>query len=192
MIRLFQYKNGEIKITWNLQPIQRDYKYEWRRKQITLNTYQFLSSAILEVELKIHKGGRICYGMLAAQVDPHEEQDCVELSVAYTRENTIKYTGSCLVDDTYVYKGLPEEYVEKVINSISSTILQKETYPQCSICIENAANCEVGSSPMIFGIIADIMTNIICTSSEDEMRNTDIETFTTQYARNIGFTYWNI
>ena len=42
---------------------------------------------------------------------------------------------------------------------------------------------------MIFGIIADIMTNIICTNSEDEMRNMDIETFTTQYVKNIGFKY---
>lgn len=73
--------------------------------------------------------------------------------MAFTSKNTTKYEDSCLINDTYVYKGLPEEYAEQVIASINSAILKRGRYPQCNIIIEDAANCEIGSSPMIFGNI---------------------------------------
>ncbi len=189
MVKLFKYKNGEIKIMWNAKPMLKDHEYSWYSNQIETKTYQFSSSFLLGVELKVHKGGRICYGMLMAQVQPYDKQNCVDISLAYTHKNTVKYEGSCLYNDTYVYKGLPEEYVGQVINSISSSILKKDSYPQCSITLEESVNCEVGSSPIIFGIIADIITNIICTSSEDEILDMNIETFTKQYVKNISLQY---
>lgn len=189
MNRFFKYKNGEIKIMWNVKSTLKDYEYDWRRRQIKIKTHPFLSSFLLGVELKIHKGGRICYGMLMAQVQPCDEQDCVNISLAYTHKNTIKYEFSCLANDSYVYKGLPEEYVEYIINSFNSSILKKESFPQCSISIEESANCEVGSSPMLFGIISNIIINIIYTSSEDEILNMSIENFTEKYVKNIGLQY---
>lgn len=189
MFRLFKYKNGEIKITWNEKPMLKDYEYEWRRSQIRIKTSQISTSFSLGLELKIHTGGRICYGMLAAQIKPHDEHDCVNVSLAFTSENTSRYGESCLMADTYVYKGLPEEYVEQVTQSIGSAILKKDRYPQCNIVIGDAANCEVGSSPMIFGIMADIMIDLICTGSEDEFVNMDIETFTGKYVKNIHLQY---
>lgn len=189
MIRLSKYKNGEIKVTWNENPMQKDYEYEWLKCRIRSKTYQCLSSFSLGVELKIHRGGRICYGMLVAQILPHSERDCVKISVAFTSKNTIKYEKSCLINDTYVYKGLPEEYAGQVIASISSAILKTDCYPQCNIIIEDAANCEIGSSPMIFGIVADIITNIICTGSENEIQNIDIENFTGKFVKNISLQY---
>lgn len=122
--------------------------------------------------------------MLAAQVQPHNEQDCVKVSIAFTHENIVRFEKSCLTDPSYVYKGLPEEYVDRVIDHICSVILEKESYPQCHIIIENAANCEVGSSPVFFGMIAEIIANIICTGSEAEIQNMDIETFNIQYVKN--------
>lgn len=174
---------------WNVKPVLEDYEYSWYHDQIQTKTYQFLSSFLVGVELKIYKGGRICYGMLMAHVQPCDKKNCVEVSLTYTCKNTVKYKESCLYNDTYVYKGLPKEYVESVIHSINSSILEKESYPQCSIIIEESAHCEVGSSPIVFGIIADIIANIICVNSENEILNMDIETFTKQYVKTINLQY---
>ncbi len=183
MVKIFKYKNGKVKIMWNEQPLLKDYKYNWRKKLINIKTYEFLSTFLLGVEIKIHTGGKICYGMLAAKIYPLRKQDCVEIELAFTHKNSVKYEASGLIDDTHVYKGLPEEYTERMINQICSTILEKEKYPQCKIVIEDSANCEIGSSPMFFGMIADIIVNLIYTSSEDEIYNMNIETFTNQYMK---------
>ncbi len=189
MVKIFEYKNGKIKITWNEQLLVKDYKYDWHKRLINIKTFEFSSSFSLGVEIKINMGGRICYGMLAAKVYPLKKQDCVEIELAFTHKNSVKYDASCLVNDAYVYKGLPEEYTEQIINQICSTILEKEFYPQCKITIEDSANCEVGSSPMIFGMIADIIVNLIYTSSEYEIYNMDIETFSEQYIKNTKLKY---
>lgn len=165
------------------------YKHEWRKKQIRVKTFTLLSAFSLEVELAVHTGGRICYGMLAAQVKPHSEPDCVKLSLAYTQENTIKYEDTCLFDGTYAYRGLPREYASAVMDKMHSSISQKESFPQCEIVFEDSANCEVGSSPMIFGSIAEIITNIICLGSVDEILDLNIETFTKLYAESINLRY---
>lgn len=47
--------------------------------------------------MMIHKGGRICYGMLVAQVLPYNETNAVKVSIAYTRENSIRYKESILL-----------------------------------------------------------------------------------------------
>lgn len=189
MVKLFEYKNGELKVMWNTKPMLKDYEYSWYNIPIKIKTYPFSSTFELGIELKVHKAGRICYGMLMAQVQPHSKKNYVDISLAYTHKNIVKYEKSFLNNDAYVYKGLPEEYAEEVINRINSSILEKGSYPQCSIIFEEAANCEVGSSPIIFGIIVDIITNIICTSSENEIRDMSIETFTKQYVRNICLQY---
>lgn len=189
MIKVFEYKNGKIKIMWNEQPLLKDYEYDWYKKLINIKTSEFLSSFLLGVEIKINAGGRICYGMLAAKVYPISKRDCVEIELAFTHKNSVKYDNSCLMNDTYVYKGLPEEYTEQIINQICSTILEKEYYPQCKIMIEDSANCEVGSSPMIFGMIANIIVNLIYTGSEDKIYNMDIETFTKQYMKDTKLKY---
>lgn len=189
MIKVFQYKNGEIIIRRDEPLMMKDYKYEWREKQIQIKTYQLSLPYTLGVELAVYRGGRICYGMLTAQVKPKDKKDRVNLSLALTQENTIQYEGACIIDNTYVYKGLPEEYADEIINKISSFMLKKESFPQCDIFIEDSANCEVGSSPMIFGIIAEIMINLISSGEEDAILNLDIETFTKLYVNNINLKY---
>lgn len=189
MIRNFKYKNGKIKLMWNERLMLKNYECDWHRKQIKTNTFQISSSFLLGVELMVHRGGRICYGMLTAQVQPNNEQDCVKISIGYTHKNTIKFIDSFLTCDDNVYKGLPEEYAEQVLSSIVSTISEKDRYPQCNLIFEDSANCEVGSSPMLFGLIAEIITNIIYTSSPSKILDMDIELFTNQYVKNIGLRY---
>ena len=184
MVKVFKYRNGEVKVTWDEQPpMFKDYEYEWQYEEIKTKTYKTLESFFIGAEVMIHTGGRMCYGMLTAKVQPNDEKDIVKVAIAVTHENTIHYEGSLLLDDTYVYKGLPEEYINQIKSNIIKTVLDKETYPQCVISFEDAANCEVGSSPMLFGMVAELIVDLICTSSKDDILAMDIEDFTKQYIK---------
>lgn len=187
MIRLFSYQNGKVKIIWNEQPMLNNYGSEWVTSKIEKKTTSFSDTFMLGVELMVHTGPRICYGMLGAQVQPCAERDIVGVSIAYTHGNTIKYENSLLLNDNYVYKGLLQEYAEAVSDSVLRTISEKESYPQCAVSFAYAANCEVGSSPMFFAITAEILTNLICTCTEEKILNMTIEEFTGQYIRTCQY-----
>ena len=184
MIKIFQYKNGEIRIKKDENLSVRDYQYEWKKRQIKVKTVELPLPFCLGVEIIVHTGGRICYRMLSAQVSPYNEPDCVNLSLAYTQNNTVRYTETGLIDDSHIYKGLPEEYTADILDRRVSFILEKEVFPQCSNCYKHAAHSAVASSPMIFGVIAETIINIICTGSVDEIFHLDAETF---YIKNLRF-----
>lgn len=185
MNRLFKYKNGEIKVFWDETPMHKNYEESLLVKELRKKTKKVEDSFMVGVELKINRGGRICYGMLMARMQPIEKQDTVNLSIAYTHKNTVRYENSFLINDKYVYKGLPEEYISQVFECISSVIDEKEEYPQCNIFFDYAANCEVGSSPMVFGLIAEMIVNIVYESSYDELANITIADFTKKYVKKV-------
>ena len=70
MIKIFQYKNGEIRIKKDENLSVRDYQYEWKKRQIKVKTVELPLPFCLGVEIIVHTGGRICYRMLSAQVSP--------------------------------------------------------------------------------------------------------------------------
>ena len=183
MKRLFNYQNGEINLILNEPPLLRDYPDSLREEQFSRPACPISNTYMIGLELKVHTGGRMCYGLLAAQAEPCERRDSVMISVAYTPGNTVRYKNSLLTDDRYIYKGLPEEYMEFVMNRIRLAITEQERCPQCRISFLYAANCEVGSSPMLFGIIAEIIIKIICTGSINELPGMDQEAFTERYIK---------
>lgn len=189
MIKVFDYKNGKIKIMYNEPSMVRDYKYDRKEHKIELMTFPVSLDHWLGVEVKINKGGRICYGMLAAQVQSNEDADCVRIDIAFTQKNSIRFYDSCLYDDSWVYKGLPQEYVESIIQSATSEIIKKDRYPQCKIIFGHAANCEVGSSPMIYRLISEMMIDMIFENAYEKIMDMDIKTFTERSAQNIGLHY---
>lgn len=189
MKKVFKYKNGKIQVIYNEQFISKDYEDEYCSKKIEHKTNVISKSFTVGVEMMVHKGGRICYGMLVAQILPYDKPNAVKLSIAYTRENTIRYKESILYDDEFVYKGLPQEYVEQIYSSIYQLIKEKDIYPQCDISFEYSANCEVGSSPMIFGHIAEIIANMLYIDSIEEIFNMDIANFTNLYLKGINLIY---
>lgn len=189
MIKIFNYKNGEIKVMYNESPMAMDYSYSWKKHQVEIITFPVSLNYWLGIEIKINKGGRICYGMLVAQVQPNEDTNCVKIDIAFTQKNNIRYYDSCLYDDTSVYKGLPKEYVDSVIQSVTSEILKKDYYPGYKIVFEYAANCEVGSSPMIYQIISEIIINMIYENACEKILDMDVETFTKEFAKNASLHY---
>ncbi len=189
MEKIFIYKNGKIKVTYNECFMTKDYEEEYVTKKIVRTTKNVSKCFSLGVELMVHKGGRMCYGMLIAQVRPHDEQNSVKTSIAFTTKNSVRYEHSILLDDGFVYKGLPKEYVEQIIESIEQLICEKEIYPQYDVGFDYAANCEVGSSPMMFSYIAEIIMDMLYVDSIEEIFNMSIENFTEQYVKKIKFMY---
>lgn len=189
MKKIFNYQNGKIKVTYNESPISKNYDEKYVAKEISHLTKISSNVFSLGIELMIHKGGRICYGMLNAQIQPSNEENIVKMSVGYTTENLFKYDSSILLDDEFVYQGLPEEYVGKIIDSVGQAVSQKEVYPQCEITFDYAANCEVGSSPMIFACISEMIVEIIYANSIEKIFDMNVKDFTNQYVKNIRFVY---
>ena len=89
MIKTFDYRNGEIKITYNESPAVKDYKYDWKRYQIGITTFPVSLNYRLGVELEIRKGGRICYGMLGVQVQPEKEINRVKIVLLLQKETAL-------------------------------------------------------------------------------------------------------
>lgn len=187
MEKIFIYKNGKVKLIYNEHFAEKDYSEEYITGFINHETRIMENSFSIGIELMVHKGGRICYGMLAAQVRPNIEANSVKMSVAVTPQNTVKYSESILLNDEYVYRGLPKEYVAHIINCIKQSVCEKEVYPQYEVLFNYAANCEVGSSPRFFGYIAEIIMDILYSDSMEKVFGMDAVEFADLYLGKIGF-----
>lgn len=64
-----------------------------------------------------------------------------------------------------------------------------EDYLQCDICFDYADNCEVGLGPMIFGIIVEMIIEIIYANLVKEIFSKSFKDFTHKYVRNISLCY---
>lgn len=186
MVKKYVYQNGEIKVILDEQPMIMDYSCEWYQEQIHVKTFFAASSFLLGVELKVHRGGRVCYGMLAVHSAPNEEQDCVNISIAFTPNNTIKYSESILTNSRYVFKGLPKEFLERTIGGIRFAISEKKNFPQCNLTFKYAANCEIGSSPMLFGILAETIMDTIYSSCSPKASCVDVALLVEQIVKKFG------
>ncbi len=186
MIKLFTYRSGKVKISYNEKLTAEDEYDDVRCQQVNVKTYPIFDSFSLGIEIAVHTGGRYCYGKLVAQVQPENEKNGVYAAVNYIKKNRVKYKESLLLDDRYVYQGLPEEYLDEVVKRIPLAISKKENYPQAKILFTHAANCEVGSSPYFFGRIAELLIAMIPTVSCEDICAMDIQTFTDKYMKAAG------
>lgn len=114
MNRLFRYQNGEIKVMWNEIPMKNDYKESYYNKIITQETRPLSYTYMLGVELQIHTGGRICYGMLCSKVQPFDKRNIVKISIAFTQKNTVKYKSSLDELNSISAEDFKQKYLEGV------------------------------------------------------------------------------
>ena len=127
MYKTYKYKNGEIKLLKNEIPMARDYEYRSKFFQVIRKTQQLDNEFSLGIEMKIHRGGRICYGLLGAEVKSGKNLEAINVHIAYTDKNRIRYNDSCLINDEFVYKGLPEEYIEKIFRNVIFFLIMQLT-----------------------------------------------------------------
>lgn len=183
MVKLLDYRNGKIRISYNEELMPEAYHCLIRRQNVKVKTYPIFVPFSWGLEFAAHMGGRICYGKLAAQVEPQKEKESVHVAVNYTKKNTLKYNSSILSNNNYVYQGLPEEYLESLLEDICAEIGKYDQYPQAKITFSHAANCEVGSSIWFFGIIAKILLHMIYTGFDTNIFDMDIQAFAEQYVK---------
>lgn len=164
MKKLYKYNNGSIQLIINEIPLDIDFDVSYDNESININSDRKIQNNILGIEVSQNKGGRICYGLLVAKLSNRDNNE-TNISIAFTKENKVKYTESILENDAYVFKGLPQEYLDYTKEGIKSAILRKVDFPNCNISIVYSANCEVGSSPMFFKLIAESLVDLICCQS---------------------------
>ncbi len=161
MEKVFEFRNGKVRVTYNEPGKIQGFEEKYVSASVQRNTRKCTSVYSVGVEAMAHTGGRMCYGKLSVSVRPQKEADKINITIAVTEENTIKFRNSLLLDDSYVYCGLPEEYVELMLDCVANAIEAVETFPQCTLFFEEAANCEAGSSSMYFGGIAELLVRMI-------------------------------
>lgn len=183
MQKVFDYECGSVTLLGDIDLSFLDYENEYYHQKVQTKTRVNEHSYFLGIEMIAHRGGVIRYGMLCTSVQPNAENDSVNISIAYTNENNVRYQGVSQFDYNHTYKGMPYEYLESVRNSVINTILEKKNYPQCSIDFIYSANCEVGSSPMFFSMLAEVIMNIIYDETYDEVWKMNTADFTNQYLK---------
>ena len=113
----------------------------------------------LALEVYLHKNAGN-YALLGMEYMPDEGNE-LTLNISYVEENKIHYQSELTKYNGYKYVGLPEECKELIINTIKSN----HSIGGGSLNIPIAVNCEVGSSPIIFGKVTDILLEVL---SEDK------------------------
>ena len=187
MKRLFELKNGKIKVFFNEDPIEKDYIDYEVNKVLNTKTYLIEDAFSIGVEYALHTGPRILYGFMMVYVEPNDVNNTVNVSVSYTKDNVIHYEKSLLIyNSDYVYKGLPEEYLKDVQKTIENKIICSEYFPQCNLRFASSANCEVGSCSNFFVKITEIIIELICKCSMEEIADVLNERFFEKFDINLS------
>ena len=104
----------------------KDYEDEFCSNKIEHKTKVISKSFTVGVEMMIHKGGRICYGMLVAQMLPYNETNAVKVSIAYTREKITQQFGTLVLYN--------EEGVFFQMNDIKKVLfIEREHFSQAKL-----------------------------------------------------------
>lgn len=135
-----------------------------------LETDESLSYTLrVALELSLHKHIS-SYALLGFNYVPAKNTKNLRISIEYSSENKINYsseirpTTSC----KYIYKGLDKQFLSAVIDSIND--FNKETnLPAGYLRFDIAANCEIGSSSLIFGAITKILLTILLSIDKNRL-----------------------
>ncbi len=110
------------------------------------------------IELLIPQGGKTGFGLLGAEFTPDRAstQLLLKLNVVESNSSLIDWSLASSVDN--VRSGLPNEFVDSVIQGVQET---KDVIGSGILHFKCAAVGEVGSSPHIFWQMARIIVNLL-------------------------------
>lgn len=160
MVKLFERKNGKIKIYYNQEPYEKKHIELNDYKEIGCNTISFSDSYFLGIEVMTHKV-RMLYGMVGVSVRPAKEKNVVNIEVKYTTENMYEFENNLMHYKNDVYIGILQEYVEGIYDGIGRALAERNEFPNVDICFSYSANSLVGSSSMHFSYLAELLINMI-------------------------------
>lgn len=111
---------------------------------------------LLGLELMIARGGRLEYGALGVRMDP-TTRGTLDIEVVVTDPVGPAYTESIVQRSDYVQLGLPQEYVDAIVDGAVERLTQyaeRVNISSGSLCFAKALHGRVGSSSRIFKILA--------------------------------------
>ena len=165
------FNNADLKYWIEEFPILND--TEFQTKSIKINkgdsdkkSYPYRQLA-LEVYLHKNAGN---YALLGLEYIPDDGNE-LTVNINYVTENERHYESGLTKYNDYKYVGLPEECIEIIVNIIKNS----HDIGGGSLNIPIAVNCEVGSSPIIFGKVIELLLKVLCRSDDETNPNLEIE-----------------
>lgn len=118
------------------------------------------------------------YALLGLEYEPNESVLSIELQ--YIVDNEMHYESDLIKFNNYKYLGLPEGCT----NIILETIKSNKNISSGTLKIPIAANCEVGSSPLVYSKVINLLLELICNQKEDTNYDLLIEDLYIKYFLN--------
>lgn len=117
----------------------------------------------LEIDLHKNAGN---YGLLGIEYNAVND-NILTVEIAYIKENQIKYKSEITEFNDYMFVGLLEDYTEGILDKIKY-LADAGVLSGGTLRIPVATNCEVGSSPRIYGYILEMVLKIMENLSDDK------------------------
>ena len=159
MIERIELKNASIKYWIEELPFLPEYPYEVDTSFFNVGNEETDCKTIkFAIELYLHKNSGN-YGLLGFEYTPNSG-GCLELIIHYVKENSVQYESQLTQYNDYKYCGLPEENIKIIKDTFAKFLSQKEGFSGGMFKINVSANCEVGSSPLLYSIILEMLLKI--------------------------------
>lgn len=155
--------NADLKYWINEFPILEKFESESEKIQIPMRKSIpikcFLNKVALEVYL--HKNSSN-YALLGLEYEPNES-GVLSTEIQYIVDNEMHYESALTKFNNYKYLGLPEECTDIILETIKSN----KNISSGILKIPIASNCEVGSSPLVYSKVINLLLELICNQKED-------------------------
>jgi hypothetical protein len=170
-------KNVDLKYWINELPILEKIESKTKKTQIpareNIRKKCFWTKVALEVYLHKNAGN---YALLGLEYEPNES-GFLNIDIQYVVDNEKHYDSDLTKFNNYKYLGLPEECTDMILETIKSN----KSFSSGTLKIPIAANCEVGSSPLVFSKVTSLLLELICNQNEDNNIDLLMEELYTKY-----------
>ena len=156
LIQIGKYKKFKIGFSENKDLLIEDYKILTNKIAANSNKINKTRFVECEIALPLHASS---YAFLGVEFAPNEEE-FLNIEVRYN-ESKEEYKQTLSMCGGVTYKGLPEEFVNAVYKSILQFFEYGAEIPCGKLTVKTAANCEVGSSNVIFACLIKIVLDIL-------------------------------
>lgn len=158
IIKLKQFR--KLKIGFESEPNLSIQNYD-KLEQTLMASENLINNkrtAVIELALATHASS---YGLLGATFlpsDPNAE-NTLSIEVRFSNEK-IPFHESLSIHQNYSYLGLEKVYAQSILSSVIE-FFSTRSVPRGKLIFDTAAYCEVGSSPLMFSCMTQILLDIL-------------------------------
>ena len=127
----------------------------------------YILQVALELSLHRHTSS---YALLGFEYVPVKGTNSLMVCIKYSNKNEINYLSKIrsITSCKYIYRGLDKQFLPAITDSIID--FGKEIrLPAGYLKFDIAANCEIGSSPLIFGIMTKMLLTTLLNINMDRL-----------------------